>query len=249
MAKERAQVFTPVEQELLLEGYEEFTEMIHAKGNTAKAAKTRKEGWQKVADKLNTINTSTPRTWEQVKVKYKNIRQTANRKKAELKKTWGGPVGSDITTDEELIVHQHIQRPILEPIEGGTSSSETMTRCSSGDFISVTGNMVSLLPVPEQRDDDTGDVVDEETVLDYLSGEEEATVGAHKTSTTQSASSQNRGREENVHAVYKRNLLQKMEYRSLKMKKLKQDMEVDELRKEKLQLQIHLLQKELAERQ
>lgn len=53
MAKARAQFFTPAEQQLLLEGYEEFKGIIPTKGNTAEAAKTREQGWQKVADKLN----------------------------------------------------------------------------------------------------------------------------------------------------------------------------------------------------
>lgn len=53
MAKERAQFFTAAEQELLLEGYAEFEKLIKMPGNTSKCAKARREGWQKVADKLN----------------------------------------------------------------------------------------------------------------------------------------------------------------------------------------------------
>ncbi len=41
------------EQELLMEGYGEFQNLIKTTGNTSKAAKARREGWQKVADKLN----------------------------------------------------------------------------------------------------------------------------------------------------------------------------------------------------
>ena len=51
MAKERAQFFTAAEQELLLEGYAEFKNLI--KNVHLKCAKARREGWQKVADKLS----------------------------------------------------------------------------------------------------------------------------------------------------------------------------------------------------
>ena len=50
MAKERAQFFSSVEHELLLNGYQEFEEEIKMQGNTAKSAKARRDGWQKVAD-------------------------------------------------------------------------------------------------------------------------------------------------------------------------------------------------------
>ena len=53
MSKERAQYFTAADQELLIEGYQEFQSLIKTQGNTAKAAKARREGWQKVADKLH----------------------------------------------------------------------------------------------------------------------------------------------------------------------------------------------------
>ncbi len=53
MAKERAHFFSAAEQELLMEGYGEFQNLIKTTGNTSKAAKARREGWQKVADKLN----------------------------------------------------------------------------------------------------------------------------------------------------------------------------------------------------
>ncbi len=43
----------PTEQELLMEGYGEFQNLIKMTGNTSKAVKARREGWQKVADKLN----------------------------------------------------------------------------------------------------------------------------------------------------------------------------------------------------
>ncbi|XP_028816625.1 uncharacterized protein LOC114768476 [Denticeps clupeoides] len=246
MTKERAQIFSPAEQELLLEGYREFSAIIRTKGNTAKAAKTRKEGWQKVADRLNAVNTSTPRTWEQVKIKYKNILQTANRKKAELQKNGGRSSGPDFIPAEELATHRSIRRPILEAIKGGTSSLEPVAGCSSGGFISVTGDVITLVPVTKE---DPGDGFNDETLSEFSYAEEDPVERKFLPSAAQSeqsASSQNRGKEEDVYAIYKRNLLQKMEYRQLKMKKLEQDIEVDELKKTKLLLQIELLQKQQA---
>ena len=55
MAKECAQFFSAAEQELLKvmqEGYAEYETLIKMPGNTSKCAKARREGWQKVADKL-----------------------------------------------------------------------------------------------------------------------------------------------------------------------------------------------------
>ncbi|XP_051790256.1 uncharacterized protein LOC127529713 [Erpetoichthys calabaricus] len=270
MTKERAHFFTQAEQDLLLEGYEEFHELIRTRGNTAKAAQTRKVGWQKVANKLNASNVNTRRTWEQVKVKYKNILQTANKKKADKQKTGGGP---DLTPAEELALQQNAHRPVSEGISGGRSSSQPVAGCS-GHFISgkgwslpifvlsvchryvpysplffvgsVAGNALSLEPASDHQDTDEGQIFDEDTVSDYSSGGEEPVASTHDPFGTKSTSKKGDG-EKNVRSLYKRYLKQKITYRKLKMRKIQQDMEFHELRTTKMKLQIQILEKQLAE--
>ncbi|XP_039550087.1 uncharacterized protein LOC120494822 [Pimephales promelas] len=150
MAKERAQFFSQGEQELLMEGYAEFQSLIKTTGNTSKSAKARREGWQKVADKLNAASAGPIRTWGQVKVKYKNILQNATKKKAE-KKTGGGPAPPQYTPAEELALGLNQNRPIVEGIPGGSSSSDPKPGTSSSNtFITVLHNTPTLLPVPKQ---------------------------------------------------------------------------------------------------
>ncbi|XP_077056240.1 uncharacterized protein LOC143708793 [Siphateles boraxobius] len=152
MAKERAQFFSQGEQELLMEGYAEFESLIKTTGNTSKSAKSRREGWQKVADKLNAASAGPTRTWGQVKVKYKNILQNATKKKAEKKKkTGGGPAPPQYTPAEELALGLNENRPIVEGIPGGSSSSDPKPGTSSSNtFITVLHNTPTLLPVPKQ---------------------------------------------------------------------------------------------------
>ncbi|KAF4115224.1 hypothetical protein G5714_002713 [Onychostoma macrolepis] len=131
MAKERAHFFSAAEQELLMEGYGEFQNLIKTPGNTSKSAKARREGWQKVAEKLNAATTGPTRNWEQVKVKYKNILQNATRKKAEQKKTGGGPAPPRHTLAEELALGLNVNRPNIQGIPGSSSSLDPQPGSSS----------------------------------------------------------------------------------------------------------------------
>ncbi|KAM6979721.1 uncharacterized protein FYW47_018888 [Aplochiton taeniatus] len=86
--KERSHFFSVAEQELILGGYEEEKQVLLRKSNTARSAKLRVEAWQRIAEKLNTASGSSyERTWLQVKTKHKNILQTANKKKTEVRNT------------------------------------------------------------------------------------------------------------------------------------------------------------------
>ena len=51
--KERASFFTAVEQEMIMNAYEEYKTIIMAKSNTTPAARARQEAWQNIANKLN----------------------------------------------------------------------------------------------------------------------------------------------------------------------------------------------------
>ena len=47
--------FFPQQSNSLLEDYSEFENAIRTPGNTSKSAKSKKEGWQKVADQIKYI--------------------------------------------------------------------------------------------------------------------------------------------------------------------------------------------------
>ncbi len=53
MDKTHAAHFSPNEQQLLMETYEEVKHIICKKGNTAAVIKQRENAWQTIADRLN----------------------------------------------------------------------------------------------------------------------------------------------------------------------------------------------------
>ena len=53
MEKMRAAYFSPAEQQLIMEIYEEVKDVIGKKGNTAAVNKQRVQAWQTIADRLN----------------------------------------------------------------------------------------------------------------------------------------------------------------------------------------------------
>ncbi|CAJ1081765.1 uncharacterized protein LOC128515993 isoform X3 [Xyrichtys novacula] len=55
MPNSRATYFTPAEQQLLMELYEEVKPLICKKGNTSTIIKEREKAWQTIADRLNAV--------------------------------------------------------------------------------------------------------------------------------------------------------------------------------------------------
>ena len=53
MEKTRAAYFSPSEQQLIMEIYEEVKHIRSKKGNTAAVIKQRDKAWQTIADQLN----------------------------------------------------------------------------------------------------------------------------------------------------------------------------------------------------
>lgn len=53
---------------------------------------------------------------------------SANRKRADARKTGGGPPPPRLTEAEELAMSQTVGRPVAEGIPGGTSSSDMVTQ-------------------------------------------------------------------------------------------------------------------------
>nr|XP_046174641.1 uncharacterized protein LOC124007856 isoform X6 [Oncorhynchus gorbuscha] len=146
----RAAYFSPSEAQILMEAYEEVKDIIKKKGNTATVIKQREKAWQSIADRLNALNMNGPkRTWQQVKIKYKNILQNAVKKNTHRQGTGGGSPKADLTPALEL----NKGRPVLEGIPGGKEtsigSSQDATR-----FIQVSGSTVFLLEPPAQAPDD-----------------------------------------------------------------------------------------------
>ncbi|KAK0150949.1 hypothetical protein N1851_007934 [Merluccius polli] len=75
--KRRATFFNNIELEILMRAYGEFQHVFRKKCNTAAAAKERETAWENIASRLNVCNPAgEKRTWQQLKMKYKNIVQT-----------------------------------------------------------------------------------------------------------------------------------------------------------------------------
>ncbi|PWA33719.1 hypothetical protein CCH79_00007533, partial [Gambusia affinis] len=74
-SKKRSSYFTPLEQTVLLQAYEEHAHIFSKKSNKAAAAKARQAAWKSVAARVNACNSGERRTWMQLKMKYKNMIQ------------------------------------------------------------------------------------------------------------------------------------------------------------------------------
>ncbi|XP_026177790.1 uncharacterized protein LOC113139052 isoform X2 [Mastacembelus armatus] len=160
---ERAHFFSSKEQELILKLYEEEREILTAKSNTTSASKLREEAWQRIANKINEVSDSGyKRTWQQVKVKHKNIVQTARRRRAEVMRNEEGSATPSLTSAEEDVLQHKDSRLRVEVLPGG-ACIEPLTG-SDSSFISVSGHPVLLLPVtktePESLSSDETDVSD-----------------------------------------------------------------------------------------
>ncbi|XP_057196972.1 GT1 domain-containing protein isoform X1 [Triplophysa rosa] len=156
MAKQRAAYFTPAELQIIIEGYEEVKHLLKTKGNTVAASKVRQDGWRKIAAKLNAFCPMGPkRTWQQVKVKYKNIIQSANRRKAAMKKVTLGEVTTkeEYVAAEELPPENDMDGPVIESIVGGCCSDPGDV-ASYSSYVKVTEHELTLLPPPTISEDE-----------------------------------------------------------------------------------------------
>ncbi|KAF0033676.1 hypothetical protein F2P81_013742 [Scophthalmus maximus] len=227
---ERAHFFSSKEQELILKLYEEEREILTAKSNTTSASKLREEAWQRIADKINVVSDSGyKRTWQQVKVKHKNIVQTAKRRRAELMTNQGGSATLSLTSAEEDLL-QHKDNRLRVEVLPGAACIEPLPG-SDGSFISVSGHPVLLLPVtkaePESLSSDETDISDTHFEGDvHSSSFRERSNSACATIGSRSAERQT----EDIRALYCRYLKKEMEnrdqqmaYRALKMRKLEKE--------------------------
>ncbi|KAK5871287.1 hypothetical protein PBY51_004176 [Eleginops maclovinus] len=228
---ERAHFFSSKEQELILKLYEEEREILTAKSNTTSASKLREEAWQRIADKINMVSDSGyKRTWQQVKVKHKNIVQTAKRRQVEVLRNEGGSGTPSLTSAEEDELLHKDGRLRVEVLPGG-AFIEPLTG-SESSFISVSGHPVLLLPItktePESLSSDETDVSDSQFEGDL-----------HKSSFQERANSAcaiGGGRRaerhtEDIRSLYcsylkkeMENRDQQMAYRALKMRKIEKEL-------------------------
>ncbi|KAJ7998183.1 hypothetical protein DPEC_G00219950 [Dallia pectoralis] len=124
-----------------------YINIINKKENTAAINRTREKGWQESGDRLNASNLSEEkRTWQQLKIKHKNIVQNAAKIKSEIAGT--GEAHQPPTPAEELALYMNKGRPVIEGIERGTSS-ESIPASRRNYYIKMMPNSVCFLDPPD----------------------------------------------------------------------------------------------------
>uniref|UniRef100_A0A1A8JEY9 Myb/SANT-like DNA-binding domain-containing protein n=1 Tax=Nothobranchius kuhntae TaxID=321403 RepID=A0A1A8JEY9_NOTKU len=253
--QERAQFFSSKEQDLVLKLYEEEREILTSKSNTTSASKLREEAWQRIADKINAVSDSGyKRTWQQVKIKHKNITQTAKRKKVEVSRTDGGSATPSLTSAEDDVIHGRENTLKMEVLPGGIGpmtgsdsslmSGKTYSAVLRFEFteddltavpdVKVSGHPVLLLPVmktePESLSGDETDISDT-----HYEGEvqncsfQEAGSSAEVTAGVRGGEKQTDDLKALYCAYLKKeieNRDQEMAYRALKMRKLEKEIQL-----------------------
>ncbi|XP_017558834.2 uncharacterized protein LOC108430700 isoform X1 [Pygocentrus nattereri] len=236
MARERAAFFSQFEQEIILKTFEEYKAIITAKCNTAAAAKSRVEAWQKIAERLNASNpNNVKRTWQQVKVKYKNIVQCANRKRAQKQMLSGGRLpASGFTPAEELALWQIRGRPVLDGIAWAGSSEQAGLGVRSPSSTEAESSGPLIQPVPtiidsaEEPIDHSDSDHDEKNIVVCSHSEEgnDAFTGHEEPGPSGPFRHADEESDEDVTSLYKRYLRQEVAYRQLKMKKLEKEIQL-----------------------
>uniref|UniRef100_A0A1A7XJ58 Myb/SANT-like DNA-binding domain-containing protein n=2 Tax=Iconisemion striatum TaxID=60296 RepID=A0A1A7XJ58_9TELE len=229
--QERAHFFSSKEQDLVLKLYEEEREILTAKSNTTSASKLREEAWQRIADKINAVSDSGyRRTWQQVKIKHKNITQTAKRKKVDTLRTEGG--SPSLNSAEDDVMHGRENTLRVEVLPGGACIGPTTGSDSS--LMSVSGHPVLLLPVMKTEQESLSG--DETDISDtHCEGEvqncrfQEAGSSAEATAGVKGGEKQT----DDIKALYcaylkkeMENRDQEMAYRALKMRKLEKEIQL-----------------------
>ncbi|XP_042344817.1 uncharacterized protein LOC121944925 [Plectropomus leopardus] len=228
---ERAHFFSSKEQELILKLYEEEREILTAKSNTTSASKLREEAWQRIADRINAVSDSGyKRSWQQVKVKHKNIVQTAKRRRAEVLRNETGSTTPSLNSAEEDVL-QHKDNSLRVEVLPSSACIEPLTG-SDNSFISVSGHPVLLLPVtktePESLSGDETDVSDTPFEGDVNGSSFQETANSICAATDGGGAERQTDDLKALYCSYLRkeieNRDQLMAYRALKMKKIEKEM-------------------------
>ncbi|XP_063759386.1 myb/SANT-like DNA-binding domain-containing protein 4 [Eleginops maclovinus] len=231
--------FTEEECEIIMRSYEEYKPTLAAKSNTAAANKARLGCWQQITDRVNSGTSSAKRTWQQVKMKYKNIIQNANKKKVEIRRTGGGRAPDSFTLAEELALANNSGRVMMDGVAGVQSNPGAAEMSTL--YVQVEGGNITTLQPPgcihplTQDDDDD----DDETLtapsdthmqedLEELSPPEASLPG-----TSQS----DKATVDNVRSLYKKVLELDRTKKRLEIRKL--ELEIEKLEHEKKVLSYH----------
>ncbi|KAI5103745.1 GT1 domain-containing protein isoform X2 [Silurus meridionalis] len=233
MSRERAAFFSPFEQKIILETFEQYKAVITAKCNTSAAAKSRVTAWQKIAERLNAANpNNVKRTWQQVKIKYKNIVQCANRKRKQ--KFGEGVATPGFSPAGEVALWRIRGRPVVDAAILGLSSErigisigKTIATESegSGGVIQTVPAVASCAEEPAEHSDSEHD---EKNIVVCSHQEQgtEALICQEDPGTSGPSGPGDDERDEDVTALYKRYLRQEIAYRHLKMKKLEKEIQL-----------------------
>ncbi|XP_063743191.1 uncharacterized protein LOC134866909 isoform X2 [Eleginops maclovinus] len=138
--------FTEEECEIIMRSYEEYKPTLAAKSNTAAANKARLGCWQQITDRVNSGTSSAKRTWQQVKMKYKNIIQNANKKKVEIRRTGGGRAPDSFTLAEELALANNSGRVMMDGVAGVQSNPGAAEMSTL--YVQVEGGNITTLQPP-----------------------------------------------------------------------------------------------------
>ncbi|XP_028456304.1 uncharacterized protein LOC114570260 [Perca flavescens] len=220
-----------------MQAYSEYEPVFREKSNTAAAANERETAWEKIVARVACNPVGEKRLWKQLKMKYKNIVQTANRKKAEARRTGGGPAPPPLTEAEELALSQNAGRPVAEGIPGGSSSSKPATSQDTSAFIRYSDGVLTLVDphvtaeVLEAKETDEEDTLsaaterDPERPTENMAGQQEE---GPSTSTAQMNTLP-------VKDLYKMHLIQQMKKMDLELALLdcqikKTDLEIEILK-------------------
>ncbi|XP_029960904.1 uncharacterized protein LOC115398336 isoform X2 [Salarias fasciatus] len=227
---ERAHFFSSKEQDLILRLYEEEREILTAKSNTTSASKLREEAWQRIADRINEVSDSGyKRTWQQVKVKHKNIMQTAKRRRAEMMRNMSESATPSLTSaEEDMLLHEDKLRLDILPVAPGIDQISG----SDNSFMDAPGHPVLFLPPvtktePESLSSDETDVSETNFEIDMSnSGFQEKPDSARPAAGGKSAAKHTEDVRELYCSYLKKemeNRDQEMAYRALKMRKVEKE--------------------------
>ncbi|XP_054898374.1 uncharacterized protein LOC129367752 isoform X2 [Poeciliopsis prolifica] len=136
-SKKRSSYFTPREQRVLLQAYEEHAHIFSKKSNKAAEAKARQAAWKSIAARVNACNSGERRTWMQLKMKYKNMIQKANRKRAAAQNIDSELLIPPLTEAEGLAISQSPPRPNSEGISADSSPEPGANQDSVTDGVYV----------------------------------------------------------------------------------------------------------------
>ncbi|KAM8865407.1 uncharacterized protein ACB058_006687 [Synchiropus picturatus] len=223
----RAHFFSAKEQTLIMKLFDEEKAILTAKSNTSSASRQREEAWKRIAERINAASDSgCKRSWQQVKNKYKNIVQSARRRRNEMMNHNSLSDAALLSSGEESRLQMRDDSLGLDVLPGA-ACMEAMTG-SESSFIGTSGHPVLLLPVTKVEPESLS-----EAETDVSEAQYEGVFDQRGRESSAFAPPTGRGEEEpadNLRRLYCAYLKKEMEnrdhemaYRALKMRKLEKE--------------------------